>query len=153
MNNDKVVPIRRPEIIAEIGGVVDESGVTLCVYGEDLDPKTVTRLLGVKPTSSFRRGYRRKPNARPMPHGAWFLEVRGKAPKGPDAHLRKLLMKLPDSAESWNQLKTQYKIRLTFSVGFAGWNKGFNLPADLVSRAARIGVDLGFDIYADDAIT
>ena len=33
MSNEKVVPIRRPEIIAEVGGVVDESRITLCVYG------------------------------------------------------------------------------------------------------------------------
>ena len=45
MSDDKVVPIRRPKIIAEVGGTVDESTVTLCVYGDDLDPEAVTKLL------------------------------------------------------------------------------------------------------------
>src|SRR4029077_653247 len=138
--------------LSRVGGVVDECGVTLCVYGDDLDPKAVTKLLGAKPTSSFRRGYQRKPSARPMPHGPCFLKVRGKAPHGPDVYLRKLLMKLPDSAETWKELNRLYKVRLSIRLGFAGWNKGFSFPADLIARAAKIRVDLDFDIYADDAI-
>jgi hypothetical protein len=152
MSDDKVVPIRRPEIIAEVGGIVDESRVTLCVYGEDLDPAAVTRLLGVSPTSSFLRGYRRKPSARPMPHGAWFLEVRGNAPDGPDVQLGKLLTLLPDSVDIWEELTRVYIVRLSICLGFAGWNKGFSFPADLIARAAKIGLGLDFDIYADDAI-
>lgn len=152
MSDDKVVPIRRPEIIAEVGGTVDESTVTLCVYGEDLDPEAVTKLLGVSPTSSFRRGYRRKPSARPMPHGAWFLEIRGNAPDGPDVHLRKLLTLLPDSVGIWEELTRLYKVRLSLCLGFSGWNKGFCFPADLIARVAKIGVELDFDVYADDAI-
>jgi len=152
MNRDKVVPIRQPEIIAEVGGIVDESSVTLCVYGEDLNPDAVTKLLRVTPTSSFRRGHKNKPNSRPMPHGAWFLKIRGKAPNGPDIHLRKLLMKLPQSPQTWKKLTKLYEVRLRICVGFAGWNKSFNFPADLIARAAKIGMDLDFDIYADDAI-
>jgi hypothetical protein len=152
MSAYKVVHIRRPEIIAEVGGVVDESKATLCIYGEDLDPKAVTKLLGVKPASSFHRGYQRNPSARPMPHGAWFLKVRGKAPRGPDIHLRKLLMKLPESLKTWEKLRRLYKVRISICLGFAGWNKGFSFPADLITRAAKIGVELDFDIYADDAI-
>jgi hypothetical protein len=87
-----------------------------------------------------------------MPHGAWFLEIRGNAPDGPDVHLRKLLTLLPDSVGIWEELTRLYKVRLSLCLGFSGWNKGFCFPADLIARVAKIGVELDFDVYADDAI-
>jgi uncharacterized protein DUF4279 len=84
-----------------------------------------------------------------MPHGAWFLEVRGEAPDGPDVHLRKLLMKLPDSVEVWEELKRRYTVQLRFGLHMSGWNKGFGFSRDLVVRMAKMGVDLDFDIYAN----
>jgi hypothetical protein len=148
MKSNRIVPIRRVKILTEVGGVIDESGVTLAVYGDDLIPKDVTELLGVKPTRSFLPGYRRNPSSRPMPHGAWFLEVRGKTPDGPEAQLRKLLMKLPTSENVWKTLKARYKVQIRFGLHMTGWNKGFELSSTLIRRLAKIGVDLEFDVYA-----
>lgn len=148
MSDKKVTPIRGPKIIAEVGGVIDESGVTLCVYGENLEPADVTKLLGVKPSQSFKRGYQRRPGAHPMRHGAWFLEVRGKDPNGPDFQLRKLLMKLPVSEKVWKELNRRYQVKLNFGLHFSGWNKGFEIDHDLVARVAKMGIEIGFDIYA-----
>jgi hypothetical protein len=148
MKRSKIIPIRPAKILAEVGGVIDESGVTLAVYGEDLNPKEVTDLLGVKPTRSFKRGYRRNPVSRPSPHGAWFLEVRGKTPDGPDVQLRKLLMKLPTSENVWKELKARHKVQIRFGLHMTGWNKGLEISSTLVRRLGKIGVDLNFDIYA-----
>lgn len=148
MKRNKIVPLRRTKILTEVGGVIDESGVTLIVYGHDLDPDDVTGLLGVKPTRSFRRGYQRSPNSHPMPHGAWFLEVRGKTPDGPDIQLRKLLMKLPASENVWKQLRLLHKVQIRFGLHLTGWNKGFGIPSTLLRRLAKIGGDLEFDVYS-----
>ena len=48
----------------------------------------------------------------PMPHGAWFLEVGGNAPDGPDVQLGNLLTLLPDSVDVWEQLRRLYTVRL-----------------------------------------
>jgi hypothetical protein len=148
MKSNRIVPIRRVKILTEVGGVIDESGVTFAVYGDDLIPKDVTELLGVKPTRSFLPGYRRNPSSRPMPHGGWFLEVREKTPDGPEAQLRKLLMKLPTSENVWKTLKARYKVQIRFGLHMTGWNKGFELSSTLIRRLAKIGVDLEFDVYA-----
>lgn len=59
-------------MIAEVGGVVDESSATLAIYGDDLDPVDVTRLLGVEPTKSFLPGHRPGPRSPAIKHGnAW----------------------------------------------------------------------------------
>jgi hypothetical protein len=148
MNRKKVVPLRKIEILAEVGGVVDESGVTLVVSGRDLNPDDVTHLLRVEPTRSFKRGYKRQLGSRPMPHGAWFLEIRGTSPKGPEVQLRKLLMKLPSSAGVWKKLRARYDVQFRFGLHMSGWNKGFGIPAALVRRLETTGGDVNFDIYA-----
>ncbi len=83
-----------------------------------------------------------------MPHGAWFLEVRGEAPDGPEVQLRKLLKKLPNSGKVWKELNRKYTVQIRFGLHITGWNKGFGFPDDLVNRIATMRVELQFDIYA-----
>ncbi len=45
MDDDKVIPTQRPRIILDAGGLVDETRVTLALYGEDLDPETALNWL------------------------------------------------------------------------------------------------------------
>ena len=147
-DDDKVLPIRPPEVIAEVGGVVDESGVTLAVYGADLDPEHVTQLLGVEPTESFHRGFQKGPRSPPLPHGAWFLQVRGEAPNGPGVQLGKLMMRLPNSPEVWAELRSAYRVQFRVGIHMEGWNRGFELNPDVIARVAATGIGMTFDIYA-----
>jgi len=39
-----------------IGGPIDSVIVSLCLYGDDLDPDKVTALLGCQPTQAARKG-------------------------------------------------------------------------------------------------
>jgi len=142
-----VVPLY--EVIAEVGGPPDECGVTLGIHGDDLDPEEITRLLGVLPTSSHRRGERPKPESRvPFPRGAWFLQERGRAPLSPDELTQMLLEKLPRDPARWHSIQERFDIRLVYGVHFSGWNKGFDLPPALVARIAALGATMGFDMYA-----
>jgi hypothetical protein len=144
---ENVVPLY--ETLAEAGGPPDECGVTLGIQGDDLDPDEITRLLGVPPTFSHRRGERLKPQSRaPFRHGAWFLEQRGRAPLQPDELTKALLDQLPTAPQCWRSIRERFEIRLVYGVHFSGWNKGFDLPGVLVARIAAIGATMGFDLYA-----
>jgi uncharacterized protein DUF4279 len=148
MASRKVSPLKPPRVLAEVGGPVDESSATIAVYGEDLEPHDITALIGVEPSNSFRRGFKRGPRSPAMPHGAWFLEVRGVAPDGPAVQLETLLAKLPDSAHVWQQLRERYTVQLRIALHMQSWNKGFSLTKQLTARLAALGVDLKFDLYA-----
>lgn len=150
MKEDEALSDSEPRVIAEVGGTVDKSGVTLAIYGTDLIPEEITNLIGVQPTESFRRGYVRNPRSRPMPHGAWFLEYRGTSPDGPDVQLRKILVQVPTSRVLWEKIAENHRIQIRFGIHMSGWNKGFGLPKDLLSQLADINADLEFDIYAYD---
>ena len=78
-----------PQPVAVVGGTIDETSVSLCLYGDDLDPDEISRILGVCPTHAHRKGEERRsrsPRAqKPPPYksGAWILKVRGQAPRDP----------------------------------------------------------------------
>jgi len=140
-----------------IGGPVDLTTVTLCVYGHDLDPSEVSLLLGCEPTRAHRRGDRRPTKspsfpdgfAPPRKQGAWFLTEEVASPKGPEEATRHLLEHLPDD-EAWADLGNRYDVRLSYMITVTEWNRGFDLSKELVARIAGLNVSLLFDIYAED---
>lgn len=149
MSEDDIIPIRRPEILVTVGGMVDETRLTLSVHGEDLDPDEVTKLLSCSPSSSHRRGDLRPRSGTPWPKGAWLLSVEGKAPVEPDHLLASLLDQLPSDPSVWENLRTRYSVGLGFGLFQGAWNRGFDLSPGVLSKLAALGLGLGFDIYAD----
>ena len=73
---DDITPIRKPEIVGEAGGLVDESRLTLGIHGEDLDPDEISRLLGCAPTSCHRRGDARRSGPPWARGGGYYLSRR-----------------------------------------------------------------------------
>lgn len=138
-------------MLAEVGGPVDEVRLTLGIYGPELDPEEVSRVLGCSPTSAHRRGDPRRPPVPPWPQGAWLLVVEGKAPKGPDELVRELLSGLPIDAATWDELTGRYVVRIGFGIFVSDWNRGFELSPESMALLARTGASVGFDIYAEDA--
>jgi len=137
----------KPEIIAEVGGTVDEVRAKLALFAEDLDPDAVTAELGCAPTRSFTKGFMRKPASRPMPHGMWLLQVEGFAPTTPDDVMRKLLAQVPLDPALWERMRARYRVRLGFGMHTCGWNRGFDLGPQVIRGADTIGAGLGFDLY------
>jgi hypothetical protein len=144
---DDITPIRKPEIIGEAGGLVDESRLTLGVHGEDLDPDEISRLLGCAPTSAHRRGDLRRSGQR-WPNGAWLLSVAAKSPTGPEELVHRLLARLPTDSALWSDLRARFRLQLSFAIFTERWNRGFDLSADAVLRIASLGTGVDFDIYA-----
>lgn len=150
MASDNVIPFpSRPEVT--LGGPIDEAGVSLGIYGEDLDPDEITRLLGVSPTRSRRRGELRGDGRTCWSDGAWLLHVENRGgPEPADAVLDQLLGQLPTDPSIWASLAQRYRMRIFFYIGMSGFNKGFGLSADNIRRVAALGVRLDFDLYVDD---
>lgn len=149
MKDDDVIPIRKPEAVVEVGGLIDETHVTIGVHGDDLDPDEVTRILGCAPSRSHRRGGPRPRNLPPWPRGAWLLSVEGKAPVGPEQLVSALLDRLPSDPAVWESLRSRFDVRLGFGLFQGVWNRGFGLSAQVLRRIAEMGLGLDFDIYAD----
>lgn len=144
-----IIRFREPEIVAHVGGLVDETRVTLGIHGDDLDPQQVSEWLGCPPTSAHRRGDQRQRGVPPWPSGAYLLTVEGKAPEGPDDLLASLLAQITVDPGIWSRLNAQFTVRITFGVFISQWNRGFELSAEAIDRLNAIGAHVGFDLYAD----
>lgn len=144
-----------PSRFITVGGLVDEASVSLCIYGDDLDPEEVSRILGVTPTRAHRKGEPMRSRSSHAPQGAthrtgaWILGVRGQAPREPEELTTALLDQLPEDETVWAGLATHYRISLRYGLFMEAWNRGFALSPGLVARIARMHAQLDFDIYAD----
>jgi hypothetical protein len=134
--------------VLEAGGPVDEASVTLAIYGETLQPKDVSLLLSLEPTSSFEVGYRRGPSSPPVAHGAWLLELRGNSPLEVDDLATMLLARLPVEHRIWEKLHQLYKVQLRVALHMESWNRGFGLSHATLKRLADTGVDVSVDVYS-----
>ena len=84
--NDDSSQVREEHIIAEVGGLVDETHVSLGISGPDIQPEEISAMLRCAPTSAHRRGDSRRLSP-PYLEGAWLLTIDGSAPSGPAVRL------------------------------------------------------------------
>lgn len=133
-----------------VGGLVDRSTVTLALYGEDLDPAALTAALKCDPSDAHKKGDPRlSKRASPHSRGAWMLSVSCEAPRSPADLVQALLARVPADGELWNGLAKRFDIQLRFGIFQEAWNRGFDLPAELVERIGTLRATLVFDIYAE----
>ena len=134
-------------MIAEVGGMVDETRVSLAIYGDDLDPNAVSAVFGCVPSHCHRKGDRKSQTSPPFRSGAWILTIEGKAPSGPHTMIDELLGRFPSDPAFWRPLTERYQLSVKVGIHTGGWNRGFDLTAGTVTTLARTGVGLGFDLY------
>lgn len=150
MDDGKIVPFRprrdADEGGVEVGGSIDATTVGLSVYGDDLDPDEITRLLGVAPTKVCRRGERWRPQLPPARTGMWLL-TEPWASEEPDRLTSRLLDRLPGDPDCWAALRSRFRVAIGYGISLEDWNRGFSLSAATVARLAVLGVEVGFDIY------
>jgi hypothetical protein len=155
VDDDEVIPFetRRPKIVGRVGGRVDEFTARLRLFGDALDPEEITSVLGCRPSACERKGQligrgKRQVTAK---RGAWRLE--STRPRSADIsdHLRDILMRVNGDPAVWMDLTTRFEVDVYCGAFIAEWNRGFELPADLLEALARRRLRIGFDIYANGA--
>lgn len=129
---------------------MDETRATLTLQGAELDPEELTRILGVLPTRSHRRGDpfgagREETRAA----GDWMLEVNVAAPDEAETVLSKLFAMLPEGNAFWADLNAGYRVSLDLMMVVKAWNRGFQLSAPMLQEVARRGLALTFEVYAE----
>lgn len=144
---DEIPPNREPHVIAEVGGAVDETRVSLAIYGDDLDPDAVSAVFGCVPSHCHRKGDQHRQTSPPFSTGAWILTVEGKAPHGPSMLIEELLARFPSDPMFWRPLIDRYRMSVRVGIHTEGWNRGFDVTAGAVAALARTGLELGFDLY------
>jgi hypothetical protein len=128
--------------------LVESSAVSLGIYGEDVDPEEITKLLGCLPTECYKKGddFKKPKENRKHSKGYWGLE--SNLPKATDIEQKiiDLLDRLTSDLEIWKSLAQRYEIRIFCGI-FLERNEGFRLSPETLACLADRGLNLDFDIY------
>jgi hypothetical protein len=146
------LPPDRPSddrVLCHAGGSIDSCSVSLRVFGENLDPDSVSGILGAVPTAACRRGdvTRSKVYDRVEKQGKWLLTVDRIRGVLLDALINQLLDRLTDDLAGWRELTDQYKVDLFCGLQMELWNRGLGLSPRTLLRVGERGLELGLDIY------
>jgi hypothetical protein len=132
-----------------LGGLVDSSRVTFCVYSDTLDPEELTRDLGIAPTHAHRAGDTRESERAPGLYnsGAWILDLGDIEKRDPEDAIWDLLNWLPSDPEFWKHLMTSYDVKVGLSLVMKDWNRGFTLSPELQHRLGTLGLRLDVELW------
>ncbi len=144
-----------------IGGPMPWFAVSLSIGADDVDPDEVTRLLGVRPDVTRRRGVHWPLPDReglstvrvskfPARIGLWSIRLRPEQAPGCDvaAAVTRVLDRVAAApSEAWRRACAGAKARISVALTLDGYNRGFGLGPVLLRRVADLGLDLDFDIY------
>jgi len=125
----------------------------LRIYPGDRDPEWVTSTLGVRPTSTNRKGEQYTNSigrVRTTPKNAWFLSSEGKvASKDARRHLDWLLDSLSAAEEHVRKLADDESVSMDVVCVWwsAAGHGGPVLSSSQMSRLVDLKLELGFDVY------
>lgn len=123
---------------------------TLRVFGDDLNPDDVTRMLGASPTASTRKGdARTRPSGEPWLErtGSWRLKASELEPGNLDAQIQQIFAALTPDMAVWADLSDRFRLDMFCGLFMRKGNEGLEIsPESLAALGAR-GVTLGLDIY------
>ena len=152
-NEFKYTPDPTAEVIGEIGGKPEKTGVIISVYSERLDEDRVTQLLEVNPTSAWnpneRRDYGLHGQTRIDDWGKWFLSTETND-EPLDQKIENLFAACTQNLDSWFLLSQEYQTWFTVVGHINNWNREVQLSRKSLKLIAERNLDFTFDIYFDE---
>ena len=133
-----------------VGGDIDKVTVSVHVSSDTLDPDVVSKLLGVEPSFTARKGEERssKGGKRVVQRtGVWWVQVGDTREWLLEDAINALFGRLPSDLAVWRELARNYELRLSCGLHIEDWNRGCELSPALLLRIAERGLTLDFDIY------
>lgn len=131
--------------------------VSYRLSGDDLDPDSITALIGVEPNTAYRKGELRAfpDGSFGAPHrfGMWSVGTEGVVAQIEDLeqHLVWLLDQLEGAGEQLRALvDTGYRADFFCGYFMDEWNSGWEVPAGILDRIGRLGARLALDIYGPE---
>jgi hypothetical protein len=129
------------------------SKASLRIFGDELIPDEVSRLLGCPPTEAWIKGqveHLRSGREMVRKSGAWFLRVPEAEPENLNAQVSELLSKMTSDLDVWSTVTQRYEVDL-----FCGWfmeesNEGVSVSPHTLRLLGERGIELSLDIYGPD---
>jgi hypothetical protein len=129
------------------------SRASLRLFGEDLEPEEITRLLCCIPTSSQKKGeiirHRTNGDEHVAPYGKWLLNEDECCPGDLDGQIQRLLARVSADLSVWHNLVSRFRTDLFCGIFVQQWNEGVSLSPEVLAALGSRGIKIDFDIYID----
>jgi hypothetical protein len=124
---------------------------SLRIFGDELDPDEITRLLGKQPHRVQRRGYpMRLPSGaegKIMSFSSWTLEADESFSGDLDVQVAQILDRTTDDLAVWRHIASAYKMDLFCGLFLRSYNEGLSLSPNTLRDLGEREIMLGLDIY------
>ncbi|HET8707527.1 MAG TPA: DUF4279 domain-containing protein [Pseudomonadales bacterium] len=128
---------------------LSRSVASLRVFGDQLIPEEITKLLGSEPTKSTRKGdvIPSASHARNAKTGSWLLKAKSCEPENLNEQVEWILSQLTSDLGVWSALCKEFEVDIFCGLFMEGSNEGFSLSPAIMSALGSRGIEIGFDIY------
>ena len=131
---------------------ISRSTVSIRLFGAELNPEQITRILGCPPSSAAKTGekiIKSNGNERIIKKGFWLLDYGASDEIVIEEKINILFGKLTDNLESWREITKDLDVADIFCGLFVGnWNEGFTLSQSTLRKISDRNLEIGFDIYS-----
>ncbi|SRR5258708_176636 len=131
---------------------LSKTAASLRLFGDDLNPDEVTRLLGKQPDVAERKGDIR-PSGSTVRRGRWSVKVRRRAPGDLDGQIAELLAGTTEDLAVWQRLTSVCAANVFCGLFLAQENEGIDVSPQTLRLLGERGIKLQLDIYAPDGET
>jgi hypothetical protein len=128
---------------------LSKTAASLRLFGDDLNPDEVTRLLGKEPDVAERKGDIR-PSGSTVRRGRWSVKVGRRAPGDLDGQIAELLAGTTEDLAVWQRLTSVYAANVFCGLFLEQENEGVDVSPQTLRMLGERGVKLQLDIYAPD---
>lgn len=129
------------------------SSATLRIWGDDLFPDEVTKLLNCEPTSSQKKAQifssKKSGKQRAAKTGLWRLGTKYCEPANLDFQILEIFEQLPDELNIWQQLSTHYDLDIFCALFLETTNDVVVVAPEPMQILSSRGVALELDIYTE----
>jgi hypothetical protein len=136
---------------------LDRTAASLRIFGDDLDPKELTLLLGHEPSGAEIKGQeivgKSTGNTRVARTGSWRLSATKQAPGNLDAQIEEILSKLSSDLSVWKKVSERYRVDLFCGLFLKGVNEGLIISSNSLAALGNRGIEMELDIYGGDSDT
>ena len=125
------------------------SSAAFCADSETLSPDQMESIIGLQPTRSHRIGEPRSKLTKRGVYNRHYYSIQSTISDGEplDAHIEEILSVLEPRMDNVKRLASQASLCLFCGFSSGNGQGGFSLSPHLLSRLARLGVEVVLDLY------
>jgi hypothetical protein len=131
-------------------GQIHHSAAALRIFGDDLRPDEISKMLKCQPTKAELKGDVVRYSSgreRTVKRGNWRLIAQNAEPEDLDGQIQWLMSQVSDNLGVWKILTQAYDVDLFCGLFMHSSNDGLSLSPETMLMLGQRGIELGLDIY------